>query len=287
MSKAAPVTAAIDTHEWYDSPRQVALRALGIAVGAVLLLFICAIFVVPKAYGGTALTVMSGSMQPSLKPGDVIAVRGLETKDVCSQVGINEIVTYLPESGSSDLITHRVVSKQSGNYPDGTKCRLLTQGDNNNTPDALISPEQVRGKFMYGIPAVGWARDWVGQNRIIAIGIIAALVGAYYLWPSKQSGTQVLQLGGGGQLVLDGGSGGGTLLGGGAGGGALALPSAVGGSTTTSQPAAEKSSDPITTEFEIQVRELLLREREMRLREAEATREFGYVPPEPPEFVRI
>jgi signal peptidase I len=271
ISKHALAKAALEPVEWYDSPRQIVLRALGIAVGTVLVLFIGAIFVVPRAYGGQALTVMSGSMQPSLNPGDVIAVKGVEPKDACAEIGIGNIVTYFAESGASDLVTHRVIAKDSGTYPDGTHCRFATQGDANNAADPdLISPEQVRGKFMYGIPAVGWARDWVGRNRMLAAAALLLLAVAYYAWPGGGSSTRVLSTGfpmlAGGVAVAAG------------------VPTAGDPGLVSTGGATRANS---AAEIELRIRELALRERELRLREAEAAAEFGYVPPQSEALVPI
>jgi len=243
---------------WYDSPFQIALRALGVAVAAVLVMFIAAILVIPRFYGGQAFTVMSGSMSPAINAGDVIAVRGWAPEDVCKEIQIGEIITYFPHENDPTLVTHRVVDKIAGHFSDGTSCRLIPQGDANNTPDDMISPEQVRGQFMYGIPKVGLARDWVMGNARTAALVAIALFAIYY-WISgyQQPKSRVVVLGGNGAPV---GSYGGQ-----------GSYSGFGGA-----PAANSMPDAV---FVARMRELDLRERELKLDEAEAAKEFGYVAP--------
>ena len=241
-----PVT-SINSKQWYDSPLQIALRAIGVAVGSVLVLFIAVMLVVPRLNNGQALTVMSGSMAPAINAGDVIVVRGLNPQEVCQEIQMGEIVTYFPHENDPTLITHRIVDKIAGHYPDGTNCRLVPKGDDNNTADEMISPEQVRGQLMYNIPKVGWVNDWVAKNqKQAAIGALG-VIGLYYcLSGVKQPKSRVLYLGGNSN---------------GAG----------------PKPPQRKMGEE---EYLAKMRELDLRERELRLDEIEAAEQFGYQPPE-------
>ena len=227
--------------EWYDSPWQIALRAIGIAVGSILVMFIAAMFVVPKLNDGQALTVMSGSMAPSINPGDVIVVRGLQPEQVCSEIQLGEIISYFPHENDPTLITHRVVDKIAGHYPDGTNCRLIPKGDANNTADDPISPVQVRGQLMYGVPYVGWANDWVARNnKTAAVGVLVIFGLYYFISGFKQPKQRVLYLPG----------------------------------TAKAAPLMDEA------DFLARMHELDLRERELRLDEAEANTQFGYQPPQ-------
>lgn len=221
---------------WYESPWRIAGRAVSIAFVVAVIALIAALLVVPRVAGGSSLTVLTGSMEPTLAPGDVVAVRGVTPDQVCTEIGVGDIVTYLPEPGNPALITHRVVGKTVGTFDDGTDCRLITQGDANSAADAPVSPEQVRGAFLYSLPALGWVRQWVSEN-LMMLGIVlgAGLLG-YGLWSTfRRPRTRVIMASG-------------------AGGGAEASAPA---------PAAEPSSD------DLRVRELDLRERELAVREQE------------------
>ena len=170
-----------------DTPLRVVAAALSgvvvlVAVGLVVLLA-----VVPKATGGAALTVLTGSMQPTLRPGDVIVVRGVETADVCGKVSVGDIVTFLPEPDDPSLVTHRVVAKTVGTFDDGTSCRLVTQGDANSATDRPISPAQVRGVLWYGLPRLGWVKQWAVDNPSTLLGITVAAAVVWWLLPRRRS----------------------------------------------------------------------------------------------------
>ncbi|MGJ0389964.1 signal peptidase I [Microbacterium sp. CGR1] len=221
---------------WYESPWRIAGRAVSLAFVVTVVALIAALLVVPRVAGGSSLTVLTGSMEPTLAPGDVVAVRGVAPDRVCTEIGVGDIVTFLPEPGSPALITHRVVGKTVGTFDDGTDCRLITQGDANSAADDPVSPEQVRGSFLYSLPTVGWVRQWVSENlMVLGIALAAGLLG-YGLWSTfRKPRTRVVMTSGSGGVA------------------AVSAPA----------PAAEPSPD------DLRVRELDLRERELAVREQE------------------
>ena len=168
--------------DWYESPVQIALRAVGSAFVILIIAVVAGLLVVPRLMGGDSLTVLTGSMEPTFSPGDVVVVKGVKADEVCADVSVGKIVTFFPEPNDPTLITHRVVGKTIGTFDDGTSCRLLTQGDANSAVDAPVSPAQVRGVFMYGIPKLGWARQWVAQQPMVLVGVGAAVLIAWMLW---------------------------------------------------------------------------------------------------------
>ena len=178
MTRHAQIPARRAADPWYGTAGRIMARALGLALTIALVAIAAAVLVVPRALGGTNLTVLSGSMEPTLSPGDVVVVRGITQDEVCTSVRLGQIVTYLPKPNDPSLITHRVVAKTIGTFADGTSCRLLTQGDANPSADEPVSPVQVRGLFMYGVPKLGWVRQWIGQHqKIVWAGAGVALLG--------------------------------------------------------------------------------------------------------------
>ncbi len=166
----------------HSSPWRIAARAAGLSLGIVVVVVALAIGVVPRLWGGTSLTVLSGSMEPVFSPGDVLAVRGTEGVDLCSAVSIGDIVTFLPYPDEPTLVTHRVVAKSIGEYDDGTECRFVTQGDANPVADDEISPRQIRGLLLWGVPGLGWARQWIGDNLQLAVIAVGAVIVLYGGW---------------------------------------------------------------------------------------------------------
>lgn len=86
--------------------------------------------------GYVALDVVSGSMEPTLRIGDMIIV---DTKVKKYKKG--DIVTFYDSEGS--LVTHRIVSIG--------KKEMITKGDNNNTKDKPIEVKNILGKYVFKI----------------------------------------------------------------------------------------------------------------------------------------
>lgn len=229
---------------WYESPWRIAGRAVSIALVVTVLAFIAALFVVPRVAGGSSLTVLTGSMEPTFAPGDIVAVRGVAPDEVCTEIRVGDIVTYLPEPGDPTLITHRVVGKTVGSFDDGTPCRLITQGDANSVPDAPVSPVQVRGAMLYSLPALGWVRQWAAEN-IVALGVAlgVGLLG-YGVWTTvRRPRTRV---------ILTSGS-------------SAVVPAAVPAASAAASAAASVADDLRIRELDLRERELAVREEELRL----------------------
>jgi signal peptidase len=254
---------------WYDSPWRIAARAVSLAVTIAVVLVAVAVFLIPRMLGGTSLTILTGSMEPTLAPGDVVVVRGIAADQVCSQVRIGQIVTYLPTPGDPSLITHRVIAKTIGTFDDGTSCRLITQGDANTAVDSPVSPAQVRGVFLYGVPKLGWARQWVGDH-LPAVGVAGlALIVGYLIWSNtRPARTRV--------VAYPGGAGPGL--------GSAGLPSVSappgGFGSDTAQVAARSPAPMSEAEWELRLREVAVREREVAIREAELALFYDF-PPQP------
>lgn len=165
--------------------KESALRSLigavwsGLVLGASLLIIAAAalIVVVPAAVDGMPLTVLSGSMRPTYEPGDLVVIRHKDPRDI----RIGEIITYQVRSGESELVTHRVIARQS--TTDNT-IAFTTQGDANKLPDAtLIYDYQIHGTVWYRIPMLGWVNNWfTGDKRDIVVPTAAGALILYALW---------------------------------------------------------------------------------------------------------
>lgn len=138
----------------------VLVAVLGVAI---------ALAVVPRVMGGEALTVLTGSMEPTYTPGDMVVSVPRDS------YAVGDVVTFQPVSNDPTLITHRIVAVQLGG-PDGTS--YVTRGDANGANDEPIQAEQVMGEVIYDVPYVGHLALAAGERRsaLIAIGG-AALIG--------------------------------------------------------------------------------------------------------------
>ena len=159
---------------------QTALAGLVTFVLVVATGLVAALVVVPKVMGGMSLTVLTGSMEPYIVPGDVVVTRGVDEASAAN-LRVGDVIAFLPYPDDPTLVTHRIVAKsinKSGTW-------FITQGDNNNAPDPWgpVGDFQVRGQVEYVVPKVGWLRQWTGHVTpwlLPAVGmslIIAGFVG--------------------------------------------------------------------------------------------------------------
>lgn len=113
---------------------------------------------VPMPFGIGASVVLSGSMEPALRVGDLLIV---QEQDAYST---RDIVVY--QSGRMAVV-HRIISI------DGDM--VTTQGDANNVPDEPISMGAIKGEVVAAIPLVGYF-VWMLKTPLGVIVTIAAAV---------------------------------------------------------------------------------------------------------------
>lgn len=127
----------------------------GARVGMVAFFLLLALFVsfflgiLPIA----PVAVATGSMEPTIGVGDVVVV--VRTDPDRLQTG--DIVRYRKDNYS---VIHRIVAREEGES--GQADAFITQGDNNNGPDAdPVSPEQIMGKVILIVPNAGKFTVWL------------------------------------------------------------------------------------------------------------------------------
>lgn len=132
----------------------------------ILLAALTAAVLVPRAVGGTAFTVLTGSMAPTYPPGTLIVTRPVDATDV----KIGSVVTFQIESGKPEVVTHRVIAVRMDAQG---KPEFMTQGDANDTPDPDWRPAAaIRGEVWYAIPHLG-RLDGVLSSDTRQLGIYA------------------------------------------------------------------------------------------------------------------
>ncbi|HSN95475.1 MAG TPA: signal peptidase I [Anaerolineaceae bacterium] len=113
-----------------------------------------------KVLGFTQMVIISGSMEPAIRTGDLVVIREARSYK------IGDVITY--RSGSS-LITHRIVSLKGDGF--------ITQGDANNTPDQPIASSQVEGKLALRIPWLGRVSLFLKTpSGLLLTGLLGALL---------------------------------------------------------------------------------------------------------------
>lgn len=116
----------------------------------ILVAFVFALVgIIPRVLGFEPLTVLTGSMEPSIHAGDVVWVDPVPSSS-STVVPIGAIVVYRPDQDSDALITHRVIGRTTG-----TEGAYLIQGDANEDPDRPVLPEQIVGVATPPLVALG------------------------------------------------------------------------------------------------------------------------------------
>lgn len=138
----------------------------------------------PSFYGYKLKTVLSGSMEPTIQTGSVIAISPQKAADA-SRFEIGDIITF--RADEQRLITHRIIEVRSSEAGDTPLYR--TQGDNNDAPDsALVSPNHIVGVYTgFTIPYVGYFLSFAGTKTgsivlLIVPGLLLFLYGVFSLW---------------------------------------------------------------------------------------------------------
>jgi len=139
------------------------------AILAIGLLLVVSIFPITGNY--KFLTVLSGSMEPTVKTGSVVLVQPQ------NNYKIGDIITFGPVSKTRPPTTHRIyeIEVQAG-VP-----IYLTKGDANKAPDVReVSKIDIIGKVLFVAPFIGYAVSAVQQPYgFILIIIVPALIVIY------------------------------------------------------------------------------------------------------------
>jgi signal peptidase len=154
--------------------RHLATFAVWSLLGAVAALLIAV--TAPYGAGGRSYTVMSGSMEPRIHTGDVVAESRIAPSDMRS----GDIVTFQDPDTPGRMITHRVrsVGERGGVYS------VVTKGDANNTVERWTIPADGHlGRVRYRVAHVGYALVFTrGPAGIMLLVVLPALLlGAYEL----------------------------------------------------------------------------------------------------------
>ena len=130
---------------------------------------------VPSIGGNAPLIVLTGSMDPTIKAGDLIVTKKVDAKDV----KVDDVISFFdPEGNGSSIVTHRVI----GIEIDETSGEIFfrTQGDNNDIADMTPVPEKNlvgrwEGTRFWGLGyVVLFTQSTVGIIVIIAV-IVAGI----------------------------------------------------------------------------------------------------------------
>lgn len=126
---------------------------------------------VPKIGGYAPLIVLTGSMEPKIKSGDLIFVKQIDGRDVKEK---DVIAFFDPDGNGSSILTHRVNEVFE---KDGT-LYFRTQGDANNTEDrTAVSADKLVGIYTgFRIAGAGSAAMFMQTTAGLIICVLVPLI---------------------------------------------------------------------------------------------------------------
>ncbi|HOJ10149.1 MAG TPA: signal peptidase I [Clostridiales bacterium] len=104
--------------------------------------------------------IATGSMEPMIKPGDVILIDKSVDK---SKLNVGDIIQFRRDN---ILISHRIVEIIDDDIGKG----YLTKGDNNSARDSnVVRLDKIKGKLIKVVPKVGWLTLLIKSERDIQL----------------------------------------------------------------------------------------------------------------------
>jgi signal peptidase len=137
--------------------------ALGLGLGLV------AIVTLPSVFGLKSLTVVSGSMEPTIQTGSVVIDEVISPLDARP----GDIVTFQDPLRPRQL-THRLQKMRV----EGDTAYMVTLGDANDAPERwTVQTDGQIGRVVAHLPKLGYARAAIGTRyaRLAVLGAVMAL----------------------------------------------------------------------------------------------------------------
>lgn len=127
----------------------------------------------PGFLGIKTYIIISGSMEPNLRVGDMVIVKEVDESDL----NVGDIISY---RNGQNIITHRIVGITSAN---GMK-QYVTKGDYNNVEDnVVVTMDSIEGKVIKKLTYLGKIILFM-QNKIVIV--IMALIAVVYFGCRKK-----------------------------------------------------------------------------------------------------
>jgi signal peptidase len=163
--------------------RLIGYAALGLLSLAGSLLLVT---LMPLVFGWRPSVVLSGSMAPSLEPGDVVIAKPVRPGDLRP----GQVIRFGDPAEPDRYLVHRIVEIKS----DGS---IVTKGDANATRDSsTVTTAEITGTLRLRVPWVGLPRLWAvnGAYSLLVTTVGAALLTWPLTWLNADDGVQRLRL---------------------------------------------------------------------------------------------
>lgn len=130
----------------------------------------------PKVFGYEIMSVLSGSMEPGIKTGSIIAVKPVDDP---TKLKKGDVITFKAADNANTLITHRIIEVQK---VDST-VQYVTKGDNNKAKDpSPVTTDRVVAEYNgFTIPSIGNLMAFV-KSKLGAIYLMIVPGALMVLW---------------------------------------------------------------------------------------------------------
>ena len=142
----------------------------------VLVILVCGAWLLPSAFSYDRYVITGGSMSGTFEKGSI----AFEERVPVERLQVGDVITYQPppDSGTSSLVTHRIVSIRPGE--DG-RMLLRTKGDANDSKDPwkFSLSGSTQPVVRHTVPYAGYAFIALAdrQVRLLLIGAPATVIG--------------------------------------------------------------------------------------------------------------
>ena len=152
--------------------RSIFIYILAIAIGVAALLFAADRSPTKSIFGYRYYTVITPSMTPTLKVGDIVIVK----VGGVSSVKVDDIITFNPSSDTTTYLTHRVTEVLPDYFGDGITC-FHTKGDANKDEDGfLLDESRVIGTVKFHIPKLGFVVRFIQLKWYLVLPLFAVFI---------------------------------------------------------------------------------------------------------------
>ena len=136
---------------------------------------------IPAVFGWKPFIVLSGSMEDTIMPGDLILTKEIDTLELKD----GDVISF--RTNKYTVITHRIIDI----VEDEGERKYYTKGDNNDTADSnIVCNNQIEGIYRYRIPKLGniaiYLQKPIGIIICIAVPLIIILIAQLADLKSKQ-----------------------------------------------------------------------------------------------------
>lgn len=137
--------------------RRRAIRKNNYIINYLIMIVILIIFIlfISGFFKYKPISIMSNSMYPLIKKGDIVVIEKITDKIILKE---GDIVAYIL---NNSIIVHRIHFVEKHN---NGNIVYITKGDNNNSVDKLkIKKDQIKGIVKFFIPKLGYPSVWLNE----------------------------------------------------------------------------------------------------------------------------